>query len=165
MSNHDHPSGRKDSPQSLQVNPNNNLNCPTTSCEPPKQPFSSQSPADQGGTLNPVRSIRVNLPPLSKAKVIQVLGLLGKSNQYCRKQLAVYSLWGHPGLRSQSHISLLSQLSQTPPNLQSHLLLPIVSSCHPFKGKYSRRQVWNLPCKNHLPPNHRVLPWCALTCL
>ncbi|KAJ8590378.1 hypothetical protein M405DRAFT_816357, partial [Rhizopogon salebrosus TDB-379] len=64
-------SGRKDTPKPFQVNLDGHMqasNRPTTPLEQPKQPASSQPPADQGGTFKPVGPVHVNLPPPSSAK-------------------------------------------------------------------------------------------------
>ncbi|KAG1738130.1 uncharacterized protein EDB91DRAFT_466050 [Suillus paluster] len=92
MSPHvDDPCVQKESPRPLRDNPDvkmRALSGPNAPPEPPKRPPGLQSPAVRSGTLVPALSVRVSLPPPSKAKVVaNLLGLSGKpiSNQSCRK--------------------------------------------------------------------------------
>jgi hypothetical protein len=109
-------SGQKDSTKPLQGNLDVRMRAPhrPTIPEQSEQLTGSQSSVDRGGTPNLVGPVHVKLPLPSKAKVINLLGLLGKSNRYYRKRFAMCS---HPCLGSQLKISILSQSSRVPQNL------------------------------------------------
>lgn len=109
-------SGQKDSTKPLQCNLDVRMRAPhrPTIPEQSERLAGSQSPVNQGGKPNLVGPVHVNLPPPSKAKVINLLGIMGKSNRYYRKRFAMYS---HPCLGSHLKISILLQSSRVPPNL------------------------------------------------